>query len=200
MSSRDPRHLLQPRVLIDAYSRGLFPMGMPDGSLGWFSPDPRALIPLDDRFRITRSLRQSLKRVERGELQVRFDTAFREVMLGCADRESTWISGQILDAYCQLAGLGVGHSVEVWEGGQLVGGLYGLALRGAFFGESMFSRVRDASKIALVHLVLHMRRQNMVLLDTQWLTPHLETFGAYAIPRAEYLSQLRDALSREAGW
>ncbi len=163
-----------------------------DGEIGWYSPDPRAIIPIDS-FKISRSLRQVLtKRM----FEIRFDTAFEEVMKRCGEREETWISGEIIRSYTELYRLGYAHSIETWKENVLVGGLYGVAIGAAFFGESMFSRVRDASKVALVALVEHLREQRFELLDTQYITPHLKTFGAYEIPRNEYLAGLKNATKK----
>ena len=184
---------LEPETLIDAYRRGIFPMevtGLP-GILGWWSPDPRGILPLD-RFRVTRSLRQSAKK-----FTVRVDTAFDEVIRGCADpsREDGWINESFIAAYSRLHRMGWAHSVEVFDrDGQLAGGLYGVAIGGLFAGESMFHRQRDASKVALMALVEIMQRRRMPLLDVQWCTEHLASLGAVAIPRGEYLAQLADAI------
>lgn len=180
--------MLPPDLLCNAYAQGIFPMAMQNGEIGWFSPDPRGIIPLDDRFHIPHGLKRTLKKQP---FEVRFDTAFRDVMLGCAERDSTWINEQIITSYCRLFDLGIGHSVETYRDGALVGGLYGIAIGGVFFGESMFSRATDASKVALVALVERLRTSGFVLLDTQWTTNHLQTFGAVEIPRKEYLKQLK---------
>ncbi len=168
-------------------------MAMHDGEIAWFSPDPRGIIPLDE-FHIPHGLRRTLKK---NHFEVRFDTAFEAVMMGCADRFSTWIDDTILSSYCQLHDQGAAHSVEVWLNDELVGGLYGVSLGGAFFGESMFSRATDASKVALVHLVERMRERNFSLLDTQWSTAHLEQFGCLEIPRPRYLRMLEEALETD---
>ena len=166
-------------------------MADPSGALYWFSPDPRCILELD-RFHAPRSLRQILRR---GELETTFDAAFEEVIEACADRaEGTWISEEIREVYIELHRLGYAHSVETWKNGLLVGGLYGLALGGAFFGESMFYRSSNASKVALAKLVERLRQRNFTLLDTQWITPHLERCGAIEIPRTEYLARLDRAL------
>lgn len=161
--------------------------------LGWWSPDPRAVIPLDG-LRVTRSLRRSVRRFE-----VTFDTAFDEVVRSCADpsRDGAWIDDAIVDAYVGLHRLGWTHSVEVRDpdDGSLVGGLYGVHIDGLFAGESMFHRATDASKVALVTLVDRLRHIGVELLDVQWLTPHLASLGAVAIPRREYLSRLQHALT-----
>lgn len=182
--------IIPAEVLLDAYARGIFPMA-DDGGIHWFSPERRGLIPLDERFHIPHGLRRAMKCEP---FEIRWDTAFREVMLGCANRESTWIDGVILESYCQLHALGFAHSVECWDAEGLQGGLYGVALRGVFFGESMFSRKTDASKIALVALVEHLRELKFSLLDTQWMTPHLRQFGGYEVSRREYHSALRKAM------
>jgi len=180
---------LTPDVLIAAYTQGIFPMDV-EGSMEWFSPDPRAVLPLE-RLNVSRSLRQSCRKYE-----VRINTVFDEVIHACADRpEGTWISAEIIAAYAQLHHLGLAHSVESWRDGQLAGGLYGVALGGAFFGESMFHRRTDASKAALVALVDRMRNRGYRLLDVQFSTAHLESLGAIEIPRAAYLMQLKEALA-----
>lgn len=167
-------------------------MAMEQGEIGWFSPDPRGIIPLDETFHISHGLRRTLKK---RPFEIRFDSAFQDVMLGCAERQSTWINEQIIQSYTYLHQLGYGHSVETWMDGKLVGGLYGLAIGGAFFGESMFSRSTDASKVALVALVERLRASGFTLLDTQWTTNHLETFGAQEIPRSQYLKRLKCAIA-----
>ena len=185
---------LLPGTLLLAYRSGLFPMPISGRSpIGWWSPDPRGVLALD-RLRVTRSLRRSMRRYE-----VRFDTAFEQVMRACAnpDRDGGWITDEIHTAYTELHELGWAHSIEAWdvETGMLVGGLYGVNINGLFAGESMFHREPDASKVALVGLVEELRRIGVVLLDVQWLTPHLESLGAEEIPRGEYLRKLRAALS-----
>jgi leucyl/phenylalanyl-tRNA---protein transferase len=175
-----------------AYRSGFFPMAESrEGPLAWFSPDPRAIIPLET-FRISRSLRRIL---QKGTFSVSTDRVFEQVMRACADREETWISEEIIKAYTALHTRGLAHSVECWRDDQLAGGLYGVAIGGAFFGESMFSRTRDASKVALVHLVTRLRERGYHLLDTQFLTPHLARFGALEIPRSRYLELLTEAVT-----
>ena len=169
-------------------------MAIDGGEIGWFSPDPRALIPLDERFHVPHGLKRTLKK---GSFEVRVDTAFTDVMLGCAGRKETWISSVIRDSYVNLHRLGMAHSVETWMENRLVGGLYGVAVGGAFFGESMFHTVTDASKVALYELVRRLRERNFTLLDTQWITPHLAKFGAYEIPRRVYLERLKAAIERK---
>jgi leucyl/phenylalanyl-tRNA--protein transferase len=189
---------LTPRLLFAAYSQGAFPMGHDDGEIYWYDPDPRCILPLDT-FHVPRSLAQTIRH---GGFEVRFNTAFRQVMLACAEpapgREQTWITAEILAAYCQFHELGFAHSVETWVDGQLVGGLYGVAIGGLFAGESMFSHRQDASKIALVYLVERLRTQGFVLHDTQFMTEHLRRFGAIEIPRAEYQRRLQQALTVRA--
>jgi leucyl/phenylalanyl-tRNA--protein transferase len=162
-----------------------------EGPLRWFSPDPRAIIPLES-FRISRSLRRVL---QKGTFTVTLNSAFEQVIRACAGREETWISGEIIDAYTALHVRGFAHSVESWQGDHLSGGLYGVAIGGAFFGESMFSRTRDASKVALVHLVNRLRARGYLLLDTQFLTPHLARFGTLEIPRSRYRALLTEAVT-----
>ena len=163
-----------------------------DGEIRWYSPDPRAIIPLDG-FKVSRSLRQTLKK---NLFEIRLDTSFEEVMRLCAGREETWISGEILRSYVNLHRLGYAHSVETWMEKRLVGGLYGVALGAAFFGESMFSVERDASKVALVRLVERLREKEFELLDTQFITPHLTQFGTREISREEYLVRLKKAINK----
>jgi leucyl/phenylalanyl-tRNA--protein transferase len=183
-------------LLVAAYEAGYFPMAMEDGEIRWYSPDPRGVLPLD-RFHATRRL---LRIVRSRRFAISVDRAFRDVMLACAaDRdEGTWINGEILDSYCALHEHGLAHSVEVWAGGDLAGGLYGVSLNGAFFGESMFHRVSDASKVALWSLVERLRDRTFTLLDIQWLTPFLEQCGAVEIPRDQYLETLAEALTSAA--
>jgi leucyl/phenylalanyl-tRNA--protein transferase len=184
-------------ALLSAYASGWFPMSIAPGEIRWYSPDPRGIIPLDT-FHAPRRLARTVRQ-ERFEL--RFDTAFRDVIAACANREDAdgnWIDNEILESYCALHELGFAHSVETWQDGGLAGGLYGVALKGAFFGESMFHRERDASKVALSALVEHLRARGFVLLDTQWVTDHLVQFGATEIPRRRYLRLLDQALSVDA--
>jgi leucyl/phenylalanyl-tRNA--protein transferase len=190
---------LTPPLLVAAYAQGLFPMADEEGRIAWYDPDPRAIIPLD-AFHVPRRLART---VRSGRFEIRVDTAFRTVMEACAapapGRETTWISPEMIDAYTALHRLGFAHSVEAWRAGRLVGGLYGVALRGLFAGESMFSRETDASKVALVHLVERLRRGGFVLLDTQFLVGgHMRQFGAIEIPRHEYKRLLAHALQVNA--
>jgi len=192
---------LNTELLLRAYAGGIFPMGSPDGGIAWYAPDPRALLPLDERFHVSRNLRKTLRKQV---FDVTADRSFEEVVRGCAapgpDRPNTWITPEVARAYIGLHHQGFAHSIECWQDGTLVGGLYGVALGGAFFGESMFSRVTDASKVALVDLVDRLREGGFRLLDVQFLTPHLERFGAYEVPRDEYLRRLEAALRTHGRW
>jgi leucyl/phenylalanyl-tRNA--protein transferase len=181
-------------LLVRAYREGIFPMALDDGQIGWFSPDPRGVIPID-RFHVPARLARV---VRSGSFDTRVDTAFEAVMRACGQRhdDGTWISEEIVQSYLALFRLGLAHSVEVWRTGRLVGGLYGVALGGAFFGESMFHRETDASKVALVSLVDRLNRRGFALLDIQWVTSHLEQFGAIEIPQTEYLRRLHVALKK----
>jgi leucyl/phenylalanyl-tRNA--protein transferase len=186
---------LQPSTLVHAYRRGIFPMevtGMP-GVIGWWSPDPRGIVPLDG-LRVTKSMRQSFKKYE-----IRLDTCFARVIRACADpsREDGWINPDVISAYTRLHELGWAHSVEVFDRqGELAGGLYGVRVAGLFAGESMFHVQRDASKVALMALVDMMPKHGMQLLDVQWCTEHLASLGAVAIAREEYLARLAEAVDR----
>jgi leucyl/phenylalanyl-tRNA---protein transferase len=189
--------VLAPDTLLTAYASGWFPMSIAPGEIRWYSPDPRGIIPLDT-FHAPRRLARTVRQ-ERFEL--RFDTSFRAVITACANRrdpDGNWIDHEIVESYCGLHELGIAHSVETWQDGALVGGLYGVALKGAFFGESMFHRARDASKVALAGLVDRLRARGFVLLDTQWVTAHLVQFGAIEVPRRRYLRMLRQALGVDA--
>ena len=185
---------LSPQLLIYGYAQGIFPMDE-DGQIYWYDPDPRAIIPIDERFHIANSLQRTIRRQT---FEIRFDTAFRETMQACAERDETWISQEFIEIYSQLHAGGLAHSVEAWQDGEMVGGLYGVGLAGLFAGESMWSKARDASKVALVALVERLRAGGFQLLDTQFITPHLATFGAYEIPRAEYKQLLAKALQCSA--
>jgi leucyl/phenylalanyl-tRNA--protein transferase len=188
--SRPAQEIISPELLLQGYRLGVFPMGMSDGSIHWFSPDPRAILPLDE-FKIDHGLRRVLAKKK---FDLKIDTAFGEVIRACAEREETWITPKIIATYEHLHDLGYAHSVEAWHEGKLAGGLYGVAIGGAFFGESMFHWMTDASKVALVGLVEIMKARRFVLLDTQWSTPHLERFGAAEISRRAYLGLLAAAV------
>jgi leucyl/phenylalanyl-tRNA--protein transferase len=176
---------LEPDTLLDAYARGLFPMRV-RRMLGWWSPDPRGILPLDG-FHCSRSLRKAIPQFE-----IRLDTAFVEVMRGCADvkRPNGWIDGTFVTAYASLHRLGHAHSVETWREGELVGGVYGVRIGNLFAGESMFHRVTDASKVALWAAVELLRADGVTLFDVQWTTPHLCSLGAVDVSRDEYLRLL----------
>ena len=201
MASRDSASSdITPEVLLRAYACGIFPMAesADDPSLFWVEPEMRGIIPLQG-FRVA----SRLARTVRSDIfTVRVNTAFKAVMAGCAapqeGREDTWINKRIRDLYSGLHALGHCHSVEAWQGDELVGGLYGVSLGRAFFGESMFHRARDASKVALVHLVARLRAGGFRLLDTQFVTDHLKTFGATEVPRRQYHKLLAEALLGEA--
>jgi len=193
---------LTPEILLRAYAEGLFPMAerRGDPTLYWVSPEKRGVIPLDG-FHVPHRLART---VRSGAFTLTTDKAFRAVMEACAapapGREESWINDEILRLYTALNVSGHAHSLECWREGKLVGGLYGVKLGAAFFGESMFSRERDASKVALVHLVEGLKRGKFLLLDTQFITAHLARFGAIEIPRGQYLRKLHDALNHEAVW
>jgi leucyl/phenylalanyl-tRNA---protein transferase len=182
--------MISSELLLEGYRLGVFPMAMEDGTIEWFSPDPRAILPIED-FHLPHALRRLLRK---GAFETTIDNRFSEVIAACAARKDTWINPEIIESYVWLHQLGHAHSVEAWVKGKLAGGLYGVAIGGAFFGESMFHRVTDASKIALVALVEHLRTRKFALLDTQWLTPHLKQFGGIEISRNHYLRLLRRAV------
>jgi leucyl/phenylalanyl-tRNA--protein transferase len=190
VSQSFPPERLTAVSVLRAYRDGFFPMACGDGRLRWFSPDPRGILPLDG-FHLPHGFRRILPKLE---FSVTVDTAFDQVVSGCAGRPETWIDPAIARVYTELCRQGAAHSVEVWRGGRLVGGLYGVQLGGAFFGESMFSNVSEASKVALLALVGILRAQGFGLLDIQWVTDHLENFGAVEIRRPVYLNYLRDAM------
>ena len=200
MHWRDPSELMTPPVtpdlLLRAYAAGVFPMAehRDDPDLFWVDPRRRGVLPLE-RFRISRSLR---RRILRAEFGTSVDRDFAGVLRGCANRPETWINDRISDLYLALHAAGYAHSQEVWQGGELVGGVYGVALGGAFFGESMFSRRTDASKIALAFLTRRLQNGGFTLFDTQFVTPHLLSLGAEEIARADYHGRLREALRRGA--
>jgi leucyl/phenylalanyl-tRNA--protein transferase len=189
-------------LLVSAYASGWFPMAVGGGEIRWFSPDPRGIIPLE-MFHVPRRLARVYRR---GVFHIEIDRAFRDVIRACAEAErdpddpGTWINDEIIESYTALHGRGLAHSVEAWREDRLVGGLYGVALRGAFFGESMFHREPDASKVALIALVERLRSRGYALLDTQWVTAHLEQFGAIEIPRRVYLRRLEVSLQKECSF
>jgi leucyl/phenylalanyl-tRNA--protein transferase len=191
---------LTPELLLRAYAIGIFPMAedADDPDIFWVDPERRGILPLE-AFHVPKRLRRTIRQ---GRFEIRVDNAFEGVMRGCAepgpDRPTTWINERILALYGTLFRLGHAHSVEAWRDGELAGGLYGVRLGAAFFGESMFSRVPDASKVALVHLVARLKRGGFKLCDTQFVTRHLAQFGAIEIPRAAYRRRLAAALRSEA--
>jgi leucyl/phenylalanyl-tRNA--protein transferase len=185
---------ISPDMVLYAYSIGVFPMANNDeeNSIYWVEPELRGIIPLDE-FKVSKSLKQTLRS---GKYRVTINQNFEGVMRGCANREKTWISEKIIDVYCQLAQTGYGFSFETWnDKNELVGGLYGVAMGKAFFGESMFSTQTDASKVALYCLVQWMKEHHFMLLDTQYITDHLKSMGATEIDRVAYLALLADALA-----
>lgn len=193
---------ITPELIIRAYRAGIFPMSesAEDEDLFWVSPEMRGIIPLDG-FHLSASLRKAIRK---SGFEVTVDTDFEAVIEGCAtvgeDRDSTWINRTIRSVYGELFRRGAAHTVEVWDGADLVGGLYGLGIGGAFFGESMFHRRTNASKMAMAHLVERLRAGGFVLLDTQFLTPHLASLGGIEIPRERYEERLADALLIEGDW
>ena len=196
MSRHDPKiHKLTPELMLRAYATGIFPMAesRSDPNIFWVDPQVRGVMPLDS-FHVPRRLKKTI----RGGFDVRLDTAFADVLRLCGEDENirpeTWINVAIENAVLELFEMGFAHSIETWRDGKLVGGLYGIALGGAFFGESMFSRARDASKVALVHLVARLRLGGFTLLDVQFITDHLRQFGAVEMPARTYLEDLNEAL------
>ncbi|HEY1771121.1 MAG TPA: leucyl/phenylalanyl-tRNA--protein transferase [Chthoniobacterales bacterium] len=190
MKTRSFFLVIEPDILLRGYRLGIFPMAMPNDEIGWFSPDPRTILPLD-HFHIPHGLRRERRKQN---FEIRINHSFAEVMRACAARDETWINREIRESYVRLHEIGCAHSVEAWLPNELVGGLYGVAIGGAFFGESMFHRATGASKIALWALVERLRARGFTLLDLQWLTPHLAQFGAREIPRPLYLHLLNGAV------
>jgi leucyl/phenylalanyl-tRNA--protein transferase len=188
---------LDPQTLLSAYSQGVFPMADHAGHIHFYTADPRGIIPLD-RFHVPQTLRQ-LVRKDPPVFDIRIDYDFAGTMRGCmtGHEGGTWINDELVEAYSALHDIGFAHSVEAWKGTELVGGLYGVSIGAAFFGESMFTRARDASKVCLVHLVNRLNERGYELLDAQATTPHLRRFGAIDLPVALYLQRLRKALTRE---
>lgn len=187
--------MIPTRILLDAYRKGYFPMSVA-GGIEWFLPEQRGVIPLDE-FRIPKRFQRVLTK---RPFETTVNRVFRDVVVACATRHDpvgNWIDDTILESYVALHEIGHAHSIETWQDNVLVGGLYGVSLHGAFFGESMFHTMPDASKFALVELVTRLRRQHYRLLDIQWLTPHLVQFGAVEIPRTHYLKKLADAMTHD---
>lgn len=189
----NPKELLKPDNMLRLYASGAFPMADAEtGNINWYLPDIRTIIPLDN-YNIPRSVK---KAIDDEDFEIRFDTDFEGVLAGCADRESTWISEELKSAYRRLKKRGHIHTVETWKDGKLVGGLYGVTFRGAFFGESMFSQVSQASKTALASLLKHLKEKEFVLLDVQYMTEHLKMFGAVEISFEEYTKLLHRAYAK----
>jgi leucyl/phenylalanyl-tRNA--protein transferase len=192
-SNSDTKELLKPDNMLRLYASGAFPMAdSKTGNINWFMPDVRTIIPLDN-YNIPRSTRSAVKKMN---FEIRFDTDFVGIVKGCADRESTWISEELILAYKRLKKRGHIHTVETWKDDKLVGGLYGVTFRGAFFGESMFSKVSQASKAALIALIERLKEKDFVLLDVQYMTEHLKMFGAVEISFEEYTKLLYTAYTR----
>ena len=188
----DSKELLKPGNMLRLYASGAFPMADESGKINWFMPEIRSIIPLDN-YNIPRSLKKNLAK---SNFKFKLDYDFLSVVKRCADRETTWISDELIEAYVRLHKRGHIHTVETWIDGKLVGGLYGVAFRGAFFGESMFSKVPQASKAALVKLIEHLNVKDFMLLDVQYMTPHLKMFGAIEIDFEEYSRLLDNAYLR----
>jgi len=188
----DSEEFLKPDNMIRLYASGAFPMADENtGAINWYLPEERTIIPLNN-FNIPRSARSEIGKLN---FEIKFDTDFKSVVLGCADRPSTWISDKLIDSYLRLQRRGYIHTVETWKDGKLVGGLYGVTFRGAFFGESMFSRVSQASKAALIALIHHLMERGYLLLDVQYMTEHLAMFGAVEITFEEYNQLLIESYS-----
>lgn len=181
------------QLVLAAYTQAIFPMGNDDGSIYWYSPDPRCIIDLDD-FHASKRLMRTYRS---GKFEMRVNSAWDDVIRMCAKRDSTWITDEIIRVYTELHEMGFAHSVEAFYNDKLAGGLYGVAVGGAFMGESMFHVETDASKISLVYLVERMKERNFILLDSQYMTDHLGTFSARNIPRSEYMRRLKEALNRD---
>lgn len=188
----DMKELLKPGNMLRLYASGAFPMADENGRINWFMPEIRTIIPLDN-YNIPRSLKNFL---DKNKFEYKFDTDYINVIRNCADRDKTWISEELIEAYMRLFRKGHLHTVETWQNGKLVGGLYGVTFRGAFFGESMFSKVPQASKAALVKLIEHLNEKDFLLLDVQYMTPHLKMFGAVEIGFDEFNKLLYSAYTQ----
>jgi len=186
--------------VLNGYAMGIFPMGEEDGSIAWFEASPRAVMPIglpETDINVSRSLKQVIKK---NIFEIRIDTAFEQVLNFCAERESTWINDMIKSAYTDLYENGYAHSVEAWHNGELAGGLYGVAYRGAFFGESMFRKVNNASKVCVVELYRILQQNKYILFDIQMMTSHFEQFGAVEISKRKYLDLLERAMEKKCGF
>jgi leucyl/phenylalanyl-tRNA--protein transferase len=185
---------LNPAQVLEGYSKGIFPMGDSKYSVSWYEADPRGIVPIDedsDGLHLTRSLKQTLKK---NLYEIKIDTDFENVILNCSKRNETWINNVIIDVYTELHYLGHAHSVEAWKNSQLAGGLYGIALNGAFFGESMFHTEKDASKVCVVKLYEILTKNDFKLFDIQMITPVFNTFGAVQISKKDYIEKLNEAM------
>ncbi len=181
--------------MLNGYAMGIFPMGEPDGTIAWYEASPRAIMPVElpsSGIKISRSLKQVLVK---NQFEIKINTAFAEVINGCADRDSTWINDLIRKAYIDLFKRGYAHSIEAWQNGELVGGLYGVVYKGAFFGESMFHKVSNASKVCVVKLYEILKQNKFILLDIQMMTTHFESFGAIEVSKRGYLEILDRAMN-----
>ncbi len=186
--------------MLNGYAMGIFPMGEETGSIAWFEASPRAIMPVElqsSSINISRSLKQV---INKNEFEVRIDTAFEKVIYECAQRESTWINSLIMNAYTELYHKGFAHSIEAWKDNKLAGGLYGVAYKGAFFGESMFYKENNASKVCVVKLYEILKANKYILMDIQMITPHFEKFGAIEISKRTYLEILERAMDRKCGF
>jgi leucyl/phenylalanyl-tRNA--protein transferase len=186
--------MISPNILLGAYSMGYFPMADDNKNISWYSPDPRTIIPLE-KYNIPRSTKHLLRKQI---FKIAIDGHFEAVIRGCAGRRETWISEEIIESYMELHRLGFAHSVESINSDGLAGGLYGVALGSAFFGESMFSMKSGASKVALAFLIKHLFENGFTLLDSQYMTPHLQKFGAIEIPKKKYIQLLHEAMTEKA--
>lgn len=187
---------LDPALVVNAYAQGIFPMADEYGKINWYAPDPRAILE-HENLHVSHSLRAT---VRKQIYELRMDTSFEQVMRSCGSRPETWINEEFIKTYTYLHRRGLAHCVEAWHNGELVGGLYGVALRGAFMGESMFSFATDASKVCIVALVEHLQTHGYTLHDTQFLTAHLASLGGTEIPRQTYEQRLQDALHLHCSW
>jgi len=188
----NPKDFLQPGNMLRLYASGAFPMADDSGEINWYLPEIRTIIPLNN-YNYPRSLK---KVIQSGTFEFKYDSDFTAVVNGCADRDKTWISKELIQAYNRLKKLGHVHTVETWKKGKLAGGLYGITFGGAFFGESMFSKSPQASKAALINLIEHLAEKKFVLLDVQYMTPHLKMFGAVEISFEEYTKLLNESCNR----